>query len=152
MSSGFGASSETAAYSMNAAVTMDECAEEPAAAARGSNEMEGNLGTDGSYAAIMKIEVTSQPEMEEYARTFSDPQQIEAIREAIQAFFDDPDTVPGGDNVGSCEGMSYRIIVTEETITREYTLFNNGLSSEDGWFVNPKCYKVLEELIIQEVR
>ena len=157
---GFGASSESAAYSME---MMDNCAAAPAAAEEAKEtpecdlaapqeaaEMEGNLSGAGSTTAVLKIEVTSQPEMEEYARTFTDAAQTGEILEAIQAFYDDPHTLLVDAESGSCEGMGYRIIVTEEARSREYVLFDDTLCCEDGWLMNPECYRALEKLILRE--
>lgn len=103
-------------------------------------------------AVVLSITVTSQPEAVEYSRTFTDPEKIYAIMDAIQAFYDDPQTVPGGSEIGECEGMGFKIVVTEETITREYILFNNAITAdgEGEWLVNPECCNTLEKLIRQE--
>ena len=151
---GFGASGETEAVYQNAAITSDACMEAPAAAEEeaGIEPAEGELeSSSGSSSdpAVLSIEVTSQPEMEEYARTFTDPEKINAIMDALQAFYDDPGTTIGGSEVGECEGMGYRITVTEENVIQEYTLFNNALSDDGIWYVNPACYQALEKLILQ---
>lgn len=154
-SMGFGGSTDTAdaAYSMNGAVNNKEYIEDPAAAAQEPALEEGYV-TDGSSASdcvavVLSIEIISQPELEEYTRIFTEPEKMYAIMDAIQAFYDDPDTVPGGSEVGDCEGMTFRIIVTEESITREYILFNNALTidGDESWLINPGAYQTLLELI-----
>ena len=88
--------------------------------------------------------------MEAYARVFTVPEKTGAIMDAVQAFFDAPDTVIGSDDLGFCEGMAYRIVVREETNTREYLLFNEALNADGLWYVNPECCRDLERLLLQE--
>lgn len=159
---GVGGSTDAAdtVYAMNGAVNNKECIEAPAAAAQ-ETALEEGYSTDSSAsanmtsdcaAAILSIEIISQPESEAYARIFTEPEKMYAIMDAIQAFQDAPDTIRGGSGVGDCEGMAFRIIVTEETVVREYTLFNNALTidGEAGWLVNPEAFQTLLQLIQTE--
>ena len=158
LSGGFGKSAESTANTAMAedAAQSVECMDAPAAAMEEADQELGNGKwenfSDGTGSAgVVSVEVISQPESEDYARVFTDPVKTAAIVDAIRAFCEDPDTVIGGSETGDCEGMSYRIIVTDETAVQEYVLFNQALLDTEGiWYVNPGCYRVLEELILQE--
>lgn len=155
-SGGFGGSATEMGFDNAMSVECKEApaADVPAAAIEDVAPEEGSRLGDpsGCSGVVVSIEITSQPEQEEYSRVFTDTEKIYAIIDAIQAFYDDPQTTPGGSEIGECEGIVFRIVLKEEAATRTYTLFNNALSADgdEEWLVNPVCYKTLESLIQQD--
>lgn len=122
--------------------------ESPAAA-----EPNYSTSVTGDVGVIPSIRVYSQPESEQYDREFTDPKQIKAIMDAISEFYnsDAPEEMPEG--FGDCNGMRYVILVTDENGIHSFTLFNNGLYSEEeqGWVgVDKAAFDALEELIRQK--
>lgn len=100
---------------------------------------------DCAKGVTVEIKITTAPDGAAWSIT--DPADLLAVLEGIQAFYDDAETVPGGPDVGQAEGMSYTLIVTEGDERREYTLFNGALLTEQGWLVNEGCYHTLEALL-----
>lgn len=103
---------------------------------------------DCAQSVILEIEITTAPGGEVW--NIEDPDEMQAVLDGIQAFYDDPQTVRGDSDVGQAEGMSYTLTVTENGKSCEYTLFHDSLLVEDGWLVNEACYRTLEALICKE--
>lgn len=100
---------------------------------------------DCAESVILEIEITTAPGGEVWK--IDDADGMQAVLDGIRAFYDDPQTIFGASDVGQAEGMSYSLRVTEGQTTLEYTLFNGGLLTEQGWLVNKACYDALEAIV-----
>ena len=127
----------------------DAAVEEP----EPSMESQVTSGTGTAEAAV--IEVITQATSSEYGRTFTAPEKTGGILEAIQAFYDDPETFCRDSEIGEDDGTGSRITVTQGTETAVFYLRGDALVMLDSdgtclmCLVNENAARVLEALISQ---